>query len=584
MPKTQFLPGQNFVFSTRPKPKRESSKQDDDALNVTWPAGIPLSMLHVHRVYPRDRKGSRKDWNVSSGPLEMYEHIFEVIGYEETSGGWNTEEEYTEEDPNESPNLRTRSNSFNLAAEDSKMPHGSMYPDDRVFVNYTSGPLQFQPHLTQPFTDDKLAREPSIHAFNDPLHTSVLPMMYDKQPVKGPDAHSGTVGQPVNHVPARYLPPDQYRSAGQESYPTSVDASREPSPFSNAFHSGHIPLPQIPLASGHEGPGRFRDGQRLLQGDGSYVQAQHHYRFPSTSNAHSMPSLPNINLADSPEAQYAVQNSNSEHMLPPPRILHPQSALYPVDTRHYNTTGYDERRYSLPSLPNIPPSPGVLRRHHTFMGPNQTSYFAPLMQPRFYPRASDYMGPDDTARRLSAPILPAPPVPGSLAQFPGPLRLSHTEVFPHTSSPGLAHYMETQGSHTSGYSESSSASGSIPPSCATSPSPTLTSGMGYGPSMPLRLQYSTAQRTGMPRRDSWTAHFESLPANTLKIRKRKSRAKVQPEKENVRVNQRPRRTAPERAPSYTLLHQCPLCPRGFERRNGLAIHLKWHYKPEPQPG
>lgn len=74
------------------------------------------------------------------------------------------------------------------------------------------------------------------------------------------------------------------------------------------------------------------------------------------------------------------------------------------------------------------------------------------------------------------------------------------------------------------------------------------------------------------RASSWTAHFEALGRKGRKKKKRYHRKGRNSDtlKENLLSSPKS---------EVAVLHQCPLCPRKFERRNGLAIHLKWHYKP-----
>ncbi|GJE94804.1 hypothetical protein PsYK624_109780 [Phanerochaete sordida] len=80
-----------------------------------------------------------------------------------------------------------------------------------------------------------------------------------------------------------------------------------------------------------------------------------------------------------------------------------------------------------------------------------------------------------------------------------------------------------------------------------------------GFSVPLRPR--AGYRSALKERD-WTTHFEALGR---KGRKKRSHKKKKSENEDVEIKQ------PEK-------YQCPMCDRDFDRRNGLAIHMKWHYK------
>ena len=64
---------------------------------------------------------------------------------------------------------------------------------------------------------------------------------------------------------------------------------------------------------------------------------------------------------------------------------------------------------------------------------------------------------------------------------------------------------------------------------------------------------------------SWTTHFDALGRRgKKKTRSRKLKAGLPPAGCDHVGN--------------PVFYQCPLCPRHFQRRNGLAIHMKWHYK------
>lgn len=67
----------------------------------------------------------------------------------------------------------------------------------------------------------------------------------------------------------------------------------------------------------------------------------------------------------------------------------------------------------------------------------------------------------------------------------------------------------------------------------------------------------------MPKERDWTTHFEALGRKGRKKKKSSRKQKGQSEEPEVKQVE---------------AYQCPMCDRGFERRNGLAIHMKWHYK------
>lgn len=67
-------------------------------------------------------------------------------------------------------------------------------------------------------------------------------------------------------------------------------------------------------------------------------------------------------------------------------------------------------------------------------------------------------------------------------------------------------------------------------------------------------------RPTLSQNTSWTDHFDILQMQ----RKHKRRSRKSETNKDEEQDATP--------------HQCPLCNRTFERRNGLAIHLKWHYK------
>lgn len=83
-----------------------------------------------------------------------------------------------------------------------------------------------------------------------------------------------------------------------------------------------------------------------------------------------------------------------------------------------------------------------------------------------------------------------------------------------------------------------------------------------GFSVPLRSRLVPCRSA--PKERDWTTHFEALGRKGRKKKSSKKKKRV----ENVEVV--------EIKPAEKF--QCPMCDRDFERRNGLAIHMKWHYK------
>ncbi|KIP12089.1 hypothetical protein PHLGIDRAFT_367802 [Phlebiopsis gigantea 11061_1 CR5-6] len=70
---------------------------------------------------------------------------------------------------------------------------------------------------------------------------------------------------------------------------------------------------------------------------------------------------------------------------------------------------------------------------------------------------------------------------------------------------------------------------------------------------------------------SWTTHFDALG--------RKGKKKTRSKKLKADLPQSGCDPA-----GNPVFYRCPLCPRSFQRRNGLAIHLKWHYKERDNDG
>ena len=246
-----------------------------------------------------------------------------------------------------------------------------------------------------------------------------------------------------------------------------------------------------------------------------------------------------------------------------PQTLLPRSALYPVDPRQFHASGPDFRRHSLPAIPSGHHSL-VPTHSQAFLGPNHSPYYASLVPPRIFPRLPEQACSVGDPRASSS-LVPWP-VP-SLSQFPGPRRFEHHSAFPSYTGQHL-------GDHGIRALTSLSAV-SVPMSCPSSPSRSTTL---LGPGIPAAPFFTSEERPEMPKRAaSWTAHFESLPAPKLGARPRKSRAKGRPSNATLDIGQKT--LSQVLPPNIVLLHKCPLCPRAFEKRNGLAIHLKWHYKP-----
>ncbi|KAF7795682.1 hypothetical protein EIP86_006847 [Pleurotus ostreatoroseus] len=498
--------------NTRPPRKKENVVRKDEDAFLDWAPGVPPDMLSIFQVELQESHTPRKNRNFSSSPIETFQHSFLLNA--------TPEPEERQDQPGS--------------------PADSIALNPSTSTNSTFSGFSDNPSLYMAQSISKAASNLSSHVSGFPPGISqALQPSHHRAPPLGL-----STSLPVTRCPS----PGPYTMEYQ--FPVAHDPSHT-AVFSLPSVFGPSPFAQPPPGTQHFGHINPHDVQS------HHPQTEH---FPSMDQDPAQMNFRQFHRYDAP----SYPQSQSQ-----PKALHPHGTIYTPSETYQASFGItsDGRRHSLPSIPHIPTPPPLHRPQHTLIGPSQTSYYAPLIPSRLPPRLPDIPMQGDLTRRPPPITMPTPWQP-SLAQFPGPLRLGHPG-FPMGPAPNLAGYTDTHAVHTPGTSSVSSlASGSLPPSVASSPLPLEPISETAGPSAP---------RPTMARAESWTAHFESLP--TVKFKAKRSRPQ-RVEKENTRVRGRKQYAYPSPYPGYVLLHQCPLCPRAFERRNGLAIHLKWHYKPE----
>ncbi|KAJ3535729.1 hypothetical protein NM688_g6936 [Phlebia brevispora] len=521
----------SFIFgTTRPKRKREPVVQDDDDLPVNWAPGVPRSMLSVYRLRP-GKPTFVKDWNLSTGPLAIYQHTFLVEEFQV-----QVQEEANPQNSTQAEIAHSPSTATDVDSEDVPQAYTRPASPDKYRASLSPSLEPYPQQVALPTIDNRAPVDPDP-SFHGPVNLSLPPAMFGRNPMlQEPFTRfAPPLGQSVS-VPATRCPSPRPYPPFENHYPVLSAASRELSPLLLPPHPGTIPLPQpIVVPEG-----------RNLNG------------LPHSNHCRQM----------GQEFRNSVMDYGSlQH-----RTLHPYHIFSSADPRLPSGSSLDGRRHSLPGIPNVPTPPPVPRREYSVLGPNQSSYYASLIPPRPPLRLSEDAAAIEAARRPAPPYAQVPWPQRALAQFPGPLRLSHSDVFPHGSDPMFSHYAASPEVHTPSARSVSSMTDSLPPSIVSSPAPSpVISGPSSG------LPQVPTPRPPLPRADSWTTHFASLPKATYKPRKRKSRAK-QPGTSSAYLLDGRRQLQPLFS-EFVLHHQCPLCPRTFERRNGLAIHLKWHYKP-----
>lgn len=526
----------SFVFRSRPKtskrakppytPKREVQAVPRKDPTANWAPGVPNDMLFVHRIRPdnQDKMYACADWNEATGPLEMYEGSFdlsEAIGtYQRCAGD-------TREDSVDGFSSRSQSSHGYTSSEPQTPiePMLSPYPA----LSFPPNNKGFHPYAASSTSGD-------LH-YHEPLHSEEASLVYGKSDTLDGLGYSSSALSPGSGVVTPQAP-------------------------------GFLRLP--PLGAALPAPDYSRGSS-----PGSSTPSKQHCHDDLQSNAHlQYPTLlgdlehHSASHSHRDISKRVDQGEDRYHFRPP----HPKSALFPVDPGQFHTSGLELRRHSLPTISSGAHTLPLAATHaQAFIGPNHSPYYASLMPPRVYPRFPDHALPNGDPR---VPGQHVPwPIP-SLAQFPGPRRLEHQDAFSQESSPPNLHHFDNHG--TRAFTPLSAVT--VPLSCPSSPSRPAAY-LQAEPGVSSVMFYSAEGRPEMPKRAaSWTAHFESLPAPKLAARPRKSRAKGQ--LGNARKPVRSKTMPQALPPGVVLLHKCPLCPRAFERRNGLAIHLKWHYKSE----
>ena len=510
----------------------------------SWPPEIPVDMTHGFRVSPPPGKDD-KDLSIfaSTGPLEMFEHTFQLEGFDDSNTSASTSEDdcsepsHSQDDDDDDKNDVPLGMHYDLA--------GHINPD--VFL-----PAAY-------FRANRLAPG-GLESRWDP-HAQPTPFL---------DNWAGTRASPCEHDPrwwhgfsmadsgyAMSRPPSPDASGSSVSFSmsrrsslamTELDTSRASSPSVSSSQNSSLSSIEVSHFAPPSEPLQVRRSASLdnasaftlsllpqhLQHQPQNAHAQH----PSPYKQPTFPSCPDLGTMRRPSQ--------------PPYAQHPDALpkISPSASEMANrATATQARRFvDLPA--------GVARQGQA--GPNPGLEYVP------------YGCQQDSQRRhqlSSVSNLPhvgpwsGPPAFGSRTLHSGtfgdwrfrPTAGSYPQFLTSAPSQAFKDFMADLG-HTVPQSTSLTRP-LLPPVHVPPIQPMRPQRLGF----PVPLRHPFRQPYAPKERD-WTAHFEALGR---KGRKKKSsrRKKGQPEEAKK----------PE-------TYQCPMCDRDFERRNGLAIHMKWHYR------
>lgn len=495
-------------------------------------ADIPVSMTHAYRV--------RKDPTDAMGPLAMYENVFQLESYEHT------------------PKVVESCKPGRRDPSSSRVGAGK---------GLDSSSAHDPPNILVSPADEELHRAPEGRLFG-----GTIPMLESpadsSRPVLdavGPRWWHGSSAASMDSRAGSFSPvigaPDSLSASRRASLSTQteIESSRGPSPATSSSQDSAF---------------SSADGSRLLWPSGSLERA--------TS-------------IDKP-FEYPEQN-----------FIGPQQTLYPG--HHYSHPGFHVHQHylyhpaslSCPDFQNLqhfpyPSQPWQLNPHPSGQAdsdtrPEKTAQSASLeeasqdhavqRQPPSGPSGSGSFGNARFAlsdqMELSNPLLypvPAPYLSGpGLHPFLGFYGYAHptdpSDPRPHSVSGNFDHNLVPPtlpaNKHTT--MDSLDTQLSVPRPLAVPPLNTVTAPMHMLPPMRhLAPSYSVPlyppyRFPAISKSRSWTAHFEALEGQGKRSRKRSKAEKASAKDEQEKI-----------------AHQCPLCDRSFARRNGLAIHLKWHYK------
>ncbi|PSS32050.1 hypothetical protein PHLCEN_2v2195 [Hermanssonia centrifuga] len=524
---------------------------DSDIIDVSWPPGVPRSMFFVFRATPLDATTNDNGPQYSSiGPEGMFEHLFrarqDADFRVECLGGDGSERTMTT--PSQGSDV----------TDEPRTPLDVMSGHPHI-LSHSDG--EHYPGSSMQTIIDNRRHRASTNAFH-PWHGHPQVLPRGKLPdLEDHGVQNATMPQsaPLPSLPS----PDPYHAEFQRCSSQDfhlVTSSREMtcSPFGPSDTSGSVASLDAPTVD----PQQLHHSQHFYPYQPSeYHQRSQYVPYLHGTQAHQF--LPDLehpqHLGYQATISHTLQNQHRLHWNYGGIPLHPQSGLHPVNVPPYanaqEISEYDPQNPSY-GQPLMQP---YLRSDSSLLQPVRPSYYASIVLSRHDPHSSD--GDADRADRARSstswgsealPLAPSllHPCPSSSN---GPQETSVLSAIP----------MRGFNMDPQQYSQQRL----TPPSSASSPA-SAAPPLSFGPIVQL-------PQTQVLRADSWTAHFESLEKQKKK-RLRSRRGKGGKENSNTTAPVPPEMTLP-------VQHPCPLCERTFERRNGLAIHLKWHYKSEENP-
>ncbi|EKM58036.1 uncharacterized protein PHACADRAFT_26579 [Phanerochaete carnosa HHB-10118-sp] len=511
--------------------------EDVPRTSSSWPAEIPASMTHVYRVNALNTDIDGVSPFASTGPLEMFEHMFQLEG----TRGRNMTKSADDDGSELLPSHGDTQTSLNMPYD----PQDRVGLHDALLAVYTQASrsihceadnTQHQQTRPTPLTDGLASARTSSGGHHLRWH------------------HQFSVAAP-GCAPSRSLSPDHTGSSASISMSrrsslatVELESSRGPSPVSQGSSMSSIDAPDPTYRPVSLGCTPSLDDAYMYSSANALPFAhpllpQQPYHRPPSLYVHQ-PTLyrrpAHLSYQDCGTMQRPMQ-LGSQHLDYPPDIR----AQSPTEVAHEAAVHHV---VNAPASISCQEQAGSSPRHAPLVQQDIQRTNQPAVIPVLYPLHSGSWYTSDG-------FLSRDQRTGTLDSWRPHSVASNCHQLPVlTPSQAFKDFMADLGRPAQ---HSTSSQPLLPPVHA----PPLHSVRPHGFSFSVPLRPSAGYQN-VPKERDWTAHFEALGR---KGRKKRSSRKQNGQNEESEAGQ-------------VETYQCPMCDRNFGRRNGLAIHMKWHYK------